>query len=248
MSWWADAMRDSGVHPIARGVAVLLGSAGAVIADDPFAMALAWLIALVPIFALSRTLNKHLRFVITFLLPLFLALTFVWGYLVGAPPSAPLGSDRLGGLNYAGVIITRLLLLVGLFQAAFLTLPDNQFVLTLRAWGLRGSTLAVVVSAFVLWPELRLRANQVLTARFARGLVPNRKPITRLKQLPYLIRPMLIWSFRSAIQRAELWQQRQLLERMARTAAPVPYSVWQSTLILLVAIVWLVTSVMLRLS
>jgi energy-coupling factor transport system ATP-binding protein len=154
----------------------------------------------------------------TFVLPLSIALLIVWGVIVGAPPGATLGSDPHSGYYYAMTVALRIAVLGGVFQLTILTIPSEQLAYTLRTWGLRGGLLVVVLGAFALIPELAHRADQVLTARQARGLVADRSLVSRFRQFPYLLRPLLAWALRSAVQRSEFWQQRQVLSRVENSS------------------------------
>jgi hypothetical protein len=217
-------------------------------AGDLYLMLAAWGIALLPLLLLAGAFHKHARFAALVLSPVLLALALVWGWVVGAPPGEPTGSDPAGGLMFSAFIGVRLLLLTGIFQLCFLSIPQDQLIANLRGWGLRGDGLIVAASAFVLWPELKARAEQVITARYARGLVPDRKLLTRFKQLPYMLRPLLIWSLRSAIQRTEAWQQRQVVKRATQLGKSAKSSTPKSAFILGIGVAWFALSLTYRLA
>jgi len=176
-----------------------------------------WGLALLPLFLSTDTIGDHSRFALYALLPLAFALVGVWGWLIGAPPGASQGSDPLGGVTYGLRISARLLLLTGIFQLCFLSLPEQELAYTLQRWGLSSSGVAVVVGGLSLWPEAERRAQQIMTARYARGLVPNRRILTRIKQLPFLLRPLLVWILRSGVERAEAWRQRGIVDQIGES-------------------------------
>lgn len=162
-------------------------------------------------------MRLYLRFLLTVVTPVSIALFLVWGWLVGAPPSAIPGSAPDAGVQFAALVSLRLAALGGIWQLSFLTIPAFELPGTLSEWGVRGSLLTVCIGVISLIPEIRLRAEQIITARQARGLMPNRRVWTRVMELPWLLRPLLTWTLRSAIQRADVWRQRDLLSRLAQT-------------------------------
>ena len=206
-------------HPKARLAATGLALLGTLLMRDPVAMALLWAGVLVPIVAAGRIMKPYGQFLLTILLPIALALALVWGVIVAAPPGAEMGSNRHAGLLYAAAVVLRLALLGGILQVCFLTIPPNELPYTLSQWGLRGDAMVVALGVYALLPELRTRTSQVLVARSARGLVPNRSLLSNAKQLPFLLRPLFAWALRAAIQRSEHWRQRQLLSRVERLSA-----------------------------
>jgi len=228
------------VSPWARGGASLAAIIGSVLVRDPLAMLAYWGLVLAPLFWGTETIGEHSGFALYVIAPLALALVGVWGWLVGAPPGLPPGSNPIEGGMYGLRISTRLLLLTGIFQLCFLTLPEKELVYTLHQWGLGGSGVAVVVGGLSLWPEAKRRAEQVMTARYARGLVSDRRLLTRLKQLPFLLRPLLVWILRSGLERAEVWKQRGIVERIG-DSEPDSFktSSWADVFVLLAGFGWL---------
>lgn len=201
------------ISPQARGIAFIAAMIGAMLAQNSTLMVIGW-IGLLLNLAWAGILNRHVRFGVYILLPISIALILVWGVVVGAPPGQPMGSDPSGGIQYAESVALRLALLSGIGQLCFLTIPEYLLPLTFRRWGFKGHSLIIALGTMSIFPEMSQRADQVLTARFARGLAANRHFFTKLCQLPYLLRPLLAWSLRSAIQRSEYWHQRQLLREV----------------------------------
>ncbi len=206
------------IHPHARAWAMVLGIAGALVADRLVVMTGGWLAVLLPLIIACRVWKQHCRFLALVLLPIGLALVLIWGVLVAAPPGTPIGKDPAGGLAFAATITLRLALLAGILQVGLLSIPAVDLPYVFSRWGLRGDSLVTALGAFVLLPELQLRSGQVLTARLARGMAPDRSVLSRLKQFPFLLRPLLAWALRSAIQRSESWHQKQLLSQFDEIA------------------------------
>ena len=166
-------------------------------------------------------------------LPLSLGLLLVWGGIMGAPPGTAIGTDRIGGLTFAMLVVLRLLVASGISQLCILAIPSHELPQVLSVCGIKGDLLASVVAAFALVPELELRTQQVLTARYARGLSKNRSFFGLMAHIPLLLRPVLTWTLRSSIHRSELWSQRRLIERLEARSSDLRWS-------MLASIVWLV--------
>jgi energy-coupling factor transport system permease protein len=242
-----EAKATKSIHPIARGLAAATAVIGTLLDTSVPGAALAWVAALVPLMFLGGVLRQHLRFVLTILAPISVALFVVWGWIVGAPPGAPVGSSPAAGVGFAALIALRLALLGGIGQLCFGTIPSDRLVPTLQSWGVKGEGLVIAVSSLTLVPEMQLRAEQVLTARYARGFVRNRNFITKLQQVPHLLRPLLAWVLRSAIQRAEIWNQRDLLARMGNSGPSAhDSSLLKSVFYLALAASWLAFGVATR--
>lgn len=203
--------------PVQRGLAALVATAGVLLCDAPLILLIGWVACFLPLCVAAGIIRPYLRFVLSIVVPVSIALFLVWGWMVGAPPSAIPGSAPYAGSRFAALTSLRLAALGGIWQLSLLTLPPAELPRTLHAWGVRGALLAVIVGAISLVPEMRLRTEQIMTAREARGLVPNRRVWTRAMELPSLLRPLLAWALRSAIQRSEIWRERDLLSRLARS-------------------------------
>lgn len=209
----------------ARGVAALFAAAGALISTDPFALALAWACVMIPLMWGAGVLRQHARFIGVVLGPIALVSVFVWAVLVGAPPGAAPGTAPGLGLRYAATVVFRLALLGAITQAVVLSIRPDDLPRVLNSWGIRGDSLAITLGCFAMIPELRLRAEQVVTARYARGLVRSRRPWSRLAQLPHVLLPLFAWTLRAAVQRSDAWRERGTLALIvADDAAPA----WQA--------------------
>lgn len=206
-----------------------------------------WLIIIIPLLLVVRIEKVYFRFLLFILAPIFTSLVLVWVILVGAPPGLPLGSDPKKALEFACIVSLRLALLAGIFQLCFLSIPKEELITTFRRWGLKGDTLIILVGAFTVWPELKLRAEQILTSCFARGLVTNRRVAARLSLAPVLMRPLVTWILRASLQRTEMWRERNLLDRFE--GAPRKHSgnlTLGGLVILLLSLMWLVLNLVHR--
>ena len=226
------------VHPSALAGAIGLSVGGTLLIREPSTLLLGLLVIGLPLLIWRRKVIAYLKLGLLAIGPVLLGLLLVWGVIVGAPPGAPLHSAPQAGVMFALTVATRLALVSALLYAVIATESASEVRQTLRGWGLQGDALAVVIGAIVLFPELAVRGQQVVTARYARGLIGRAHPFDRVRHLPYLLRPLVGWSLRSAIQRSELWQHRSLVSRLSALSDSPPASIVGSIAAMTVGIVW----------
>jgi len=191
-------------------------------------------------------LPRFLKFLLFVQLPMTVMLVAVWGWVAKAPPGMPMGSDPAAGVRFALLISLRLAVLGGAFQLIMLSIPSRLLPVTLRGWGLRGEGLVVALGVFAVEPELKLRAEQILIARRARGLLGGSR-WAGLKQLPRLLRPLFVWSIRSAVHRAEIWEQRAMLLRVQRLPTEtIPFSGLAGGVSVALSLLWLAAAIAFR--
>lgn len=206
------------INPVARGISFILAVAGTLASKSLTLMLIFWGVGVLPLLALSGLLPKYWQFCRQVVLPIMAGLLLVWSLLVGAPPASRPHSDPVAGMFFAFFVSMRLFLLAAVSQLLFFTIGPDQLVATLSAWRLRGEYLVATVGSLTLLPEMKLRAQQVYTARCARGLLQSTALSQRVKQVPYIFRTLLVWAIRSAVQRSEMWAHRNLLPRLAAQA------------------------------
>jgi energy-coupling factor transporter transmembrane protein EcfT len=187
--------------------AVVLAAIGSIVTKNPVLLGVAWGLVILPLTKIFSISKQHLQFIAFVILPLFAILFGVWYFLLGAPPDRPLGSDPHGGAIYALTTTVRLAVLGGLAQIVFVPIPLDDLPYVLTQVGIKGDLLVIITSSFALIPEVNQRANKIVTARYARGLVKDRSFVSRLRQLPYLIRPLLTGSLKTALDRMEIWER-----------------------------------------
>lgn len=225
-------------HPIARfggGATAVLGS---LVCTDLHLLCGAFL-AVLALSVVADVARRFIRFLAAIMLPLALALTVVWVGVMGAPPGSPMGTDRRAALEYTLLIVLRLAVCSGLFQVTLLSIAPEQLLPTLRALRLQKEIAVMVLSTLIILPELRLRADQVLTARLARGLFGQPTLRNKLRQLPWMLGPLVSWTLRSALQRAETWEHRDLLDRLSSLPSQARYSRISSLLLILPSVIFL---------
>jgi energy-coupling factor transporter transmembrane protein EcfT len=235
----------SRVPPVARLASLLILILATLI--DTSLVLLCVAIAVLAVFIASDGLfGRFLKFILFGQLPLMLMLVALWGYVAKAPPGEPLGSDAHAGIIFALLISLRLAVLGGAFQLAMLSIPPRMLPATLRGWGLRGEGLVVALGVFAVEPELKLRAEQILTARRARGLLSGSR-LAGFKQTHRLLRPLFVWSIRSAVHRAEAWENRAMLLKVENLPTDaIPFTTLAGFTAIVLSLVYLGLAVTLR--
>lgn len=204
-------MRIFELHPYARLAAAVSAAAAVLLARSSTQLMALWLILCCLMLTIPGLLRIHLRFLMAIVFPLALALSFVWAGIIGAPPGSAPHSSPKNGLAYAILIVARLAVLGTLMQLTFLTVPREELPALFAAWGVRGPLYVAIVGSLSLVNDVKLRASQVFTARCARGLMRTRSPFNRAKQIAPMLRALVTWIVRSAVDRAQMWEHRNLL-------------------------------------
>jgi hypothetical protein len=231
--------------PFHRGLAALLAAYGAVLANTVSLLGAGFLVVL-GILWVQGSLRAFAKFALTVLLPVGVGLVIIWGFIrQGAPGSTGEASVAVGVL-FATTTTMRLALLAGVFLAAMFALPPERMVHLLKTFGIHGRTLAIVVSTLNLWPDFKRHVEQVFAGRCARGLMPDRRFSTRMRQLPYAIRTLFISALGQGLDRADSWESSGLIERLENFSHSGLTSEGYSKLVgvfwLALAIAWAVTS------
>jgi len=235
--------------PLLRLALFLLAATGAILASSPLVLGAGWIGIAVPLAILTGTAIAHARFLVIVVTPIAVMLFVVWGWLIGAPPGAGHDSDRIAGILFAATTSLRLVVLGAAAQLFLLTIPRSQLTSTLRAWGLRGDLLLAGLATFVFFPELRVRADQILTARMARGLVPDLRLTTRIRQIAPSLGLLFTLAVRAAVNRADHWAEQHLFddEDTVVSEHPIEYKVGAVSAILIgLVAIWLVACIVSR--
>jgi energy-coupling factor transporter transmembrane protein EcfT len=198
--------------PPARILCTVALVAGILLIPDLRILAAMFAVATCICVAMPQVRGAHLKFLLFVWLPLAAWLVVVWGFIVAAPPGAPVHSNSVAGLLYAARISMRLAAMVGVMQALLLSVSLDQLGRGLFSLRLPRPVVLVILSVFALGPELRKRMDQVLTARAARGLMRGGGRWRAVRNTASTLVPLVSWGFRSAALRSEYWLQRRLLE------------------------------------
>ncbi len=227
--------------------AIIIALIGAIIANNWLILAVGYLLLVIPAIVFGNVLRAHIKFLIGIVIPVAGLNLFVWSILIGAPPSQVAGSNPEAGLKFAAVTALRLTFIGGIIQAYIISIPTKDFPSTLRRWGLQNEWLIAALCARVLGPEMIKQINRAYIAALARGLLPNRSIWNRMKLLPVVLIPLVIWSLRSAIHRADNWHERKLLEKINKvTYKPDDGSFLISFIIIISSVFWLILTCSMR--
>jgi Cobalt transport protein len=234
--------------PAARVLAFFLAVAGVMLTKSGTLLGVL-LAACVAILVAQFNFSAFIRFASRLWLPLAVGLCVVWGVIVRGSPFSDRGAGMEVGFRYAGVTALRLLTLVALFQAAILSLRGLSLASFLARLGFSPDAVASLVSIFNLWPAFAREASQIITARCARGLMPDRRAWTRVKQLPWALRTLFVGSLGESFERAERWEAEGLPQRLVEVATESVQgeSLPGSALWVVAAAVWMVIAIWTRL-
>jgi hypothetical protein len=206
--------------PKPRALAAVITLVGAVTTTNLCALAVL-ILACAAILTVQSKVNSFIRFIIRVWVPLALGLFVVWGLIVRGSPGTGTGSGFADGAHFAAIVSLRVAALAALFQAAVLTLEGLRLARFLRGLRLSPAATAAIVSVFNLWPDFARRSEQVVAARCARGLMPDRRLWTRVRQIPWAVRTLFVGSLGHSLDRAARWQAERLPNRLAEVAEAV---------------------------
>lgn len=232
--------------PYARLLALLLAVLGTLLSKNAAVAAAAYGIGLSTLLFSKNVRHAHWIFFVFAVLPFALWNFGLWTLLIAAPPGQAHGSNPHGGFEYALLMTARLALLALTFQLCFIGLPVSRLVKLLRAWGVKGDALLIVASSLTIWPELRERVDHVVTARYARGLVPKRSIWESMKALPLVLKPVVFNSLHHSIERSEMWQHQRLLDHIVAPSREPHHFRLGDTFWIALAAAWLLTSVWIK--
>lgn len=160
-----------------------------------------YVLGLVPLFLVERKFGIHIRFLVYGVIPIMLTAYIIYGIVLKVQ------SDTWAELALRGV---RFLILTTAIQWA-LTIPGHQLIYTVKKWGLRGSSLIVVLGAYILWADLQKAANRIVTARLASGAIGGRSKMIMVQQLPFVLLPLVISLLRTATVRSISWKDKDIV-------------------------------------
>jgi len=203
-------------EPHARIAAGVIMVSGALLARNLPILAVSYAFALA-ILALQGVLSIHITFLIRLWLPVLIGLVIVWGLVVKGTPLSAGEQGILAGLHFAAITASRLAVIAALFQMIFLSIKGIERARFLVALGLSASSVAIIVSVFNLWPQFQRKVDLLVAARCARGLMPNRRILTRIRQIPATFRLLFIGSLEESLDRIDRWESEGLLSRLGES-------------------------------
>lgn len=219
----------SRIHPYVRLIFLLGGLTGAILCSSNLSLTCFWIMFLIPLIIIANNFKTHVRFILIVVLPMLVMLLFVHWVTV---------DDMHAGISSTIALLLKLIVYTTVIQLT-LTIPSQDLLPTLKMWGMRKGALITSLGVYVVWVDVFRRSEKILTARFARGYIPERTFITKLKQLPHLLIPLIIGIMRTSTERAESWEQKNLLYRIENIElAKMQYSPILNIVLVVVPIVW----------
>lgn len=160
-----------------------------------------YVIVILPLFIYGCLIEKHIKLMLFGMLPIYLS--FILLYIV-----------ILNGINgswqFINLKLLKLILFTSIIQLTLLV-PDQYLISTFKSWGLKGEALITVLGAFTVWADVNYRADKIVTARFSRGFIKKRNFLQKIKQFPYILIPLVVGIMRTATERAQSWEQKDII-------------------------------------
>lgn len=180
---------------------------------------------------LAGLVRQHLRYVALVTGPILVTLLVVWGLIAKAAPVS-----GVSGIEFALVTWLRISITGGAFQWLVLPLTERPILLRgfLDTLGIRGAFATMIISPIIFVPEVRRRFLMIVDARKAQG--HRATGFSGLLSIPTMLGPLVASLLDGAIERAELWEHRNLLSADSRTLPKIGYSLAQSMMALTVAL------------
>jgi len=171
-------------------------------------------------------LRPLLRFAIRIVLPTFVMLVVVYGFLVPYESAANHQSDWMErfflGVFVASAIGARLLV-IGTATIVFVSVtPQLQIASGLRAMRVPVPVVAVFVSSFNMYGSVVRKIRQIVDAQRSRGL-SGRGLRGRVRMYIPILRPLLFSMLTSAVERASVWRTRNYLGMVGSTELEIGF-------------------------
>jgi len=224
------------VHPVVRLLFPALAVTSLFISTSLGVMLSVYVLGLVPLFLVERKIGAHIRFLVYGVLPIMFTAFVIYGIVL-----------KVDETTWAELAVRgmRFLIITTALQWA-LTIPGDQLTFTFKRWGLRGSTLIVVLGAYILWADLQKAANRIVTARLASGAIGGRSKLAMAQQLPVVLLPMVISLLRTATVRSASWKDKDIVPLVDRYEADVRETRWYSIAVLSVGVIILTSTLFLN--
>ncbi|MEQ1625251.1 MAG: hypothetical protein ABL870_11205 [Sediminibacterium sp.] len=222
------------LHPFIRLSFLVGGITGSFLINLPVLLLSFYSLLILPLFILSGQIKKHINLMLFGMLPIFLS--FVLLYIVVLKSSN-------GDWNFIYLKMLKLILFTSIIQLT-LSIPSENLISTFKMWRLKGEALITVLGAFTVWADVNYRAGKIITARFSRGFIGKRTVISKAKQFPFVLVPLVIGILRTSTERAESWEQKNILHLVEVSKYPEEnYSFLLNRVLLFVSICWLLLGI-----
>lgn len=164
------------------------------------------------------------------MVPIFLS--FILLYIVVLKGSS-------GDWNFIALKMLKLILFTSVLQLS-ISIPPENLITTFKMWGLRKEALITVLGAFTVWADVNYRAGKIITARFSRGVIGKRTFVSKAKQFPFVLVPLVIGIIRTSTERAESWEQKNILQLVENLSSKKNYfPILLNGFLIIASICWL---------
>ena len=189
------------INPYIRLLFLICFITGTILINNILWLVGGYVFVILPLFLYGNQMKKHIRLMLLGMFPVYLS--FVLLYIIILK-----GSN--GGWEFINLSVLKLTLFTSTIQLTLL-IPDQHLISTFKSWGLKGETLMTVLGAYTVWTDVNYRANQIITARFSRGFIKKRTVLQKIKQFPHVLIPLVVGIIRTATERAESWEQKNIM-------------------------------------
>lgn len=192
------------INPYIRLLFLVCTIIGILLINNTLVLSVYYLLVILPVFIYSGQLKTHTQLLAFGMIPIFL--TFILLYILVL-------KGEEGGWNFIFLRIIKLVIVTSAIQLTLL-IPSSFMTTTLKKWHIKGEALITVLGAFTVWTDVMNRTQKILTARFSRGFIQERTVIEKIKQFPSVLIPLIIGVLRTSTERAESWEQKDVLYLM----------------------------------
>lgn len=213
------------LHPYSQCITFITLVTGIFMTHDLVMLSISYFLVLTLI-TLSGQLRFHIKMLAVANIPFLILLLLVYKIILS---NYTLPGNQTG-LNYSFALFLRVTTLTALFQYV-LNVPSDQLLYLFKKLGMKGHLLIIIVSSFSIWRGFISKADRIVTARLARGYLKNRNIFNRIRQIPFVIKPLLAGALISALERSASWKQRNLLTEVNQIKLSSMTGIKHSTLL-----------------
>lgn len=198
------------IHPFATLTATFLLVVGVFITTQVTLLVMAYCFVLIFLIT-ARQIQLHVKMIVFFYIPFFVLLSII-----------NMGILKESRTAHTMVVLLRLVTLTSLCQH-ILNMPFEELVYILKRLKFHTSVIIIILGSLSIYYDFTLRANRIITSRFARKFLKKRNLLGKLSQIPHIIKPLLSSTFLLAFDRAASWKQRKLIEEIGELQMTYPY-------------------------
>lgn len=229
---------NASLHAYVRILIFVVIFIGIFITRNIYFLVSGYLIVLIFLIAAGQ-IFLHTKFFIIGNLPFLVILVLIYGVILTDNSVQDGNNYILKGL----VIFLRVTILTSLFQLTF-NVPAGQLLAFLKKLGIKGNLLIITVSSFAVWTDFTIKADKIITARLSRGHLRKRNLVNKVRQIPFVIKPLFVTTLLLALDRTASWKQRNFLSEIRNLSIPSEKlsinSILLNIAVILIVTVWII--------